>query len=69
MVWHAGYEQSREAQEIAQQIQKLCWKLSSTTTTTRNNDDAPNNDKSSMQEQIGKLKQEYKKITGEAYDE
>lgn len=54
MVWNASKEQEKEAGDIVQQIEKI-EAIDKTLSTTRINE-------------LQKLKEEYKKLTGEDYD-
>ena len=57
MVWHAGFEHSREASAIAQQIHKL--------TTAA----IPQSEDQTTRQIVAKLKKEYEKLTGEPFDD
>ena len=57
MVWHAGFEHSREASAIAQQIHKL--------TTAA----IPQSEDQATRQIVAKLKKEYAKLTGEPFDD
>lgn len=63
LVWHAGFEQSKEAQKIAREIQAM-------EAQKKHSDDKILSHITAKQEQrLAELKNEYEKITGEPYDD
>jgi hypothetical protein len=61
-VWHAGFEQSKQAEEIVHQIQKIESQINENGTTV------PMTITTEQKQLLAKLKAEYKHLTGESYD-
>lgn len=59
-VWNASYENDKEANDIVQSIQQLKKKIMDPTACNNNVD---------AQHQVLRLKQDYRRVTGEEYDD
>jgi hypothetical protein len=57
-VWHAGYENAKEAEQIAQRLRKLLKDTPSEKKATKSTED-----------EVQALRVQYEKITGESFDD